>query len=225
MTILEVYEKYKVMPQLREHQFRVAGVASVIIDNLLPITDKEEVVAACLLHDIGNIIKFDLSKSKNLLSRGAGSGFAGNVDLDLDYWQKVKDEFVEKYGEDEHVASVAIAKELGVSNRVLELVDCVGFEQAEGNLKSGDLGKQICAYADMRVMPKGVRSMEERFADLRVRYAHRNNEWGGPDKRYTFERSLREIEKQIFKKCKITPGDITEETVQSVMLELKNFEI
>jgi hypothetical protein len=219
MTILEAYEKYKIMPNLAEHQLRVAAAASQILDNLSPspspYKERGNVVLACLLHDIGNIIKFDLSKTKNVL----------NVDLDLDYWQKVKDEFVKKYGADEHVASVAIARELGVSNRVLELVDCVGFSQAEGNLKSGDLGKQICAYADMRVNPGGVVGMEERFTDLRVRYNHRANEWGGHDKREVFEKSLREIEKQIFKNCKILPGDITEEKIRPIMLELKSFKV
>lgn len=219
MTILEVYEKSKIMPNLAEHQLRVAAPASQILDNLSPspspYKERGNAVLACLLHDIGNIIKFDLSKSKNLL----------NVDLDLDYWQKVKSEFVKKYGEDEHIASVAIARELGVSDRVLELVDCVGFSQAEGNLESGDLGKQICAYADMRVNPGGVVGMEERFKDLRVRYANRTIEWGGQDKRDVYEKNLRAIEQEIFTKCKILPGDITEEKVRPIMLELKSFKI
>jgi hypothetical protein len=230
MTILEVYEKYNIMPQLQEHQLRVAAVGKIICDNLTESIDADklvpdsdpgsaryslDIVTACLLHDIGNIIKFDLSKTKAML----------NADLDLEYWQKVKDKFVEKYGSDEHVASVAIARELGVSERVLELVDCVGFHQAEDNLKSGDLGKQICAYADMRVMPKGITSLQERFADLRIRYAHRQNEWGGQDKRDIFEKNLVEIEKQIFEKCSILPGDITDERVKKYVLELKGFSL
>lgn len=218
MKITEVYEKYKVMPNLAEHQFRVAAVGKIIADTLTPAfsqREREDVVIACLLHDIGNIIKFDLSKSKNLL----------NVDLDLEYWQRVKDEFIEKYGADEHVASVEIVKELGVSKRVAELVDCVDFYHGPKNAADDDLGKKICAYSDMRVGPNGVVSLEQRFSDLRVRYAHRAREWGGNDPRNAFEDAIIRIEKQIFKNCKILPGDITEEKVQSIMLELKHFEI
>lgn len=206
------------MPGLREHQFRVAGVAKIILNHLLSklsLNEEKEIITACLLHDIGNIIKFDLSISKNLL----------NADLDISYWQTIKNEFINKYGNDEHAASVEICKELGVSGRVIQLVDSVGFLQATDNLNSGDLGRQICAYADVRVMPKAVAALEERFADLRKRYAYPINKPGEPDKRDIFEKNLREIEKQIFTQSKMTPGDITEESIQSTMLELKSYNI
>jgi hypothetical protein len=221
MTISEVYEKYKIMPQLQEHQLKVAGVAKIILENFNspqpPLLKRGggEVVLACLLHDIGNIIKFDLSKSKSLL----------NADLDLEYWQKVKDEFVEKYGPDEHKASVDITKELGASERVIELVDCVDFYHGPKNAEHNDLGKKICAYSDMRVGPNGVVSLEQRFADLRVRYAHRVREWGAKDPRNAFEDAIIQIEKQIFEKCKITPGDIKEESVADVVVKLKSFDL
>lgn len=215
MNIIEIYNQYKIMPQLQEHQLKVAGVASLIINNLSLIINKREIIIACLLHDMGNIIKFDLSQAKNIL----------NLDLDLNYWQGVKDEYIKQYGSDEHLATIKIGKELNLSGRILDLIYCVGFGQAEDNLKGGDLAKQICAYADMRVMPKGVVNMDARFADLRVRYAHRAGEWGGQDKREVFEKSLKEIEKRIFENCKIKPGDITEGSVLPIMLELKEFNI
>ena len=62
MTILEIYEKYKIMPQLQEHQLRVASVAKTICDHLLVPVHTDHVVSVCLLHDMGNILKFDLQK-------------------------------------------------------------------------------------------------------------------------------------------------------------------
>jgi len=51
------------MPSLQLHMFRVAGVASVICENFKQpeLINQDDIVSACLLHDMGNIIKFNLS--------------------------------------------------------------------------------------------------------------------------------------------------------------------
>ena len=49
------------MPSLQLHMYRVTAVASRIVDNWKGQNlDKKEIIIACLLHDIGNIIKFKL---------------------------------------------------------------------------------------------------------------------------------------------------------------------
>src|SRR5436305_1624080 len=109
--ITEIYEKYKIMPNLQLHQLRVAAVAKKISDNLVTQVDKAAVVEACLLHDMGNIIKFNLSKSPQFPSFLEPEG--------LKYWQAVKDDYLQKYQtEDEHQATLAIAKEIGASAKV-----------------------------------------------------------------------------------------------------------
>ena len=219
MSILELYEKYRIMPQLAEHQFKVAGVAKLVCDNLEQDLDRDNIVEACLLHDIGNIIKFDLSVTDKLLP----GRFSPE---DLAVWQGVKDEFVSKYGKDEHHATIRIIREIGVSQRVVELVDCIGFHNGKSNAESRDWGKEICAYSDMRVGPGGVISLEQRFQDLRVRYDHKHRLMGGnEDLRLEFEAGLRQIEKQLFEKCRIKPEEITEEKVLAKTESLKNFEI
>lgn len=205
------------MPQLAEHQLKAAGVAKIIIDNLtltpaLSQGERGEVVAACLLHDMGNIIKFDLNNTQRLI----------NQNIDLEYWQKVKDEFLKKYGSDEHYATILIAEEIGANGRVIELIDAVGFLTAPQNARGEDLGKKICQYADDRVAPRGIVSLEERFMDLRNRYQHHKNNTQARD---DFEDSLYEIEKQIFAHCKIRPEEITEEAIKSEIEKLRNFEI
>ncbi len=58
-NIIQIYSQYKIMPTLQQHQLRVAGVAKQICDSISEPIDKEVVVDVCLVHDMGNIIKFD----------------------------------------------------------------------------------------------------------------------------------------------------------------------
>jgi len=215
MNILEIYKKYQIMPQLAEHQFKVAAVAEIILNHSSLILDRDDIVAACLLHDMGNIVKFDFNQSKEMA--------LGLIDLSsLKYWEKVKREFLSKYGSGSHNVTMRIIDELQVSKRIRELVNCVGFEQAPENAKTSDFGKKICAYADMRVMPLGVGSLEDRMADLRVRY---KNHPEGANNREVFEVALRKIEKQIFEHCGIAPSDISGGVVAGRIEKLKSFEI
>ena len=212
MNILDVYKKYQIMPQLAEHQLRVAAVADLICQNFTQDIDRENIVAGCLLHDMGNIIKFDLQKTKALI----------NQDFDLDFWQKVKDDYIKKYGDDEYVATQAIVKELGVSARIMEIIDSVSFLGAPETAAGPDFGGKIAQYCDDRVAPAGVVSLEDRFSDLRVRYGHREDNSGARD---NFERAVREMERQIFANTKIKPDYITDETVKPIIENLKTFNI
>ncbi len=220
MNILEIYKKYQTMPQLAEHQLRVAGVADLICAHItltpaLSRREREYIVLACLLHDMGNILKFDLRKTKSVM----------NLDIDVEFWEKVKEEYRQKYGTDEHQAALIIAKEADASGRVIELIDCIGFNNGRTNAETEDFGKKICAYSDMRVGPRGIISLEERLADLRVRYNNKFHMMGGNDEaRSEFENGLREIERQIFRSSKMKAGDITEEAIAPVKEKLKTFE-
>ena len=136
--------------------------------------------------------------------------------------KKIKQEFAEKYGGRSHEATKNILKELGIEQRILELVDSVGFRQGQDNSASPDFEKKICAYADMRVGPFGVITLEQRFLDLRERY---KNHVEGEKNRNVFEAALREIEKQIFAQCKILPTGVNQESVSKKIEELKNYTI
>ncbi|TSC78066.1 MAG: isoleucyl-tRNA synthetase [Parcubacteria group bacterium Gr01-1014_24] len=211
MSIETIYKKYKIIPSLQEHMLRVAAVASLICDNFNESLNKEEIITACLLHDMGNILKFKLDSFPEFLKPEG-----------LSYWQKVKDGYVNKYGNDEYSASLKIAQELQVSDEVLELIKAISFLGAPGNALGIDYGKKIVEYCDDRVIPFGVVSLEQRFLDLRKRYEHRG---GNTPERIAFENAVRQMEKQIFSKCKIRPEDINDKTVAPVIEQLKNFVI
>jgi hypothetical protein len=222
MNILEIYKQYQIMPQQAEHMLRVAGVGKMVCENINspqpPLwkrggeQDSRDIIIACLLHDMGNIIKFDFSQTKKII----------NQELDLDYWREVQQAFKAKYGSNEHTAHLQIAKELGASERVIELIGAISFLGAPNNASGNDFGKKICQYADDRVSPFGVVSLEERFLDLRSRYV---NHQGETPEREAFETALRQIETQIFEHCKIKPEEITEMKVQEQVVKLRRFEI
>ncbi len=209
--ISEIYKEYKIVPSLQEHMFRVAAVGYIICDNISLTLDKKEILTACLLHDMGNIIKFNMDVMPELLEPEG-----------IEYWQKVKDEYVKKYGENEYIASTKIAEEIGVSKEVVELIASLSFFGAANIASGDDFRKKIIEYADQRVDPFGIVSMEERFIDLRKRYARFGED---TPERLAFENDIRKMEQQIFAKCKIKPEDINNETVAPIITELKNFVI
>jgi HD superfamily phosphodiesterase len=210
--ILDVYEKYKVMPQLQEHQFRVAAVAKQIAENMTVPVDTDSVIKASLLHDIANIIKFDLSVFPEY-SEPEG----------LEYWKKVQADIISKYGDEEHQASLKIARELNMSPEILDYLGQVGFEKATENARRQDYETKICAYADMRVSPNGVVSIQGRLDDMEKRYFGKYGK--NTPEQQEFDRLIHIIEGQIFQKSKIKPADITDESIEPILKNLRAYEI
>jgi hypothetical protein len=214
MTVGEIYRHYQLMPNLQQHMFRVAAVAEVIgrellkaklSDAALSFTDQDlqDVLAALLLHDLGNMAKFKLDYFPEfVLPEG------------LAYWQAEQEQFWAKYGKNAHQATLQMLDELGVSSRVKELVDSVSFNKAKKNLDSPDYARKLCAYADMRVGPHGVVSLEERFRDGQKRYQPE----GKVDRfSYAMAACLRKIEHQLFAPLSIGPEEITDQRVSPLL--------
>jgi hypothetical protein len=214
MKISKIYEKYKIMPQLQLHQLRVAGVASVICDNFQKPIDKSSIISACLLHDMGNIVKFKLDLyPENLEPQG------------IDYWENVKNKYIKKYGKDDHIATNKITNELNINKNIQDIILSYGFAQATKTYKTTHLEYKIAVYSDMRVAPERVVSLNVRLAEGKKRYAEKINAKYTPEE-FEFNASLwKKIEKQIFSQCKIKPNDITEEKVQPLIEKLRNLKI
>lgn len=214
-SILDIYQHYQIMPQLAEHQLRVAAVGELLGEHMDVAVDTHNVTAALLLHDMGNITKFDFGEEN--LQR-----MPGLVDpAQVPYWEGVKQEFIARYGStDSHVVTIKIVRELGVTPRILKLVDSVGFEEGIASAEAVELEPQICSYADERVAPRGVVSLEERLADLRIRY---HNHPEGKYNREQFEEAMRQTERRIFQHCNIRPEEITEQAIAERKEKLKNF--
>jgi hypothetical protein len=192
-SIDEIYDRFNIMPALQLHMRRVAAVGALIlsIDRYAKI-NKDDVIAALLLHDIGNIVKFRL--------REEGES-----------WRKIQQETIAKYGSNDHKATEKMIHELGVNHRVASLISRMGFENLPHVIDSTDMEQKICLYADQRVAPHGVVSLQERFADLQNRYKDTTLK-----SRFDPEQEKRALllEQQIFTNSSLQPSEINDQTIE-----------
>ena len=197
------------------HQLRVAAVGKLVCDNFREPVHERDVVLACLFHDTGNIIKSDLATFPEFLEP---EGYA--------HWQEEKDNFVRKYGTDEHAATIAIARELALPQEVLAYIDGIGFSALHATRDSLSYEQKICEYADLRVGPYGILSLDERIAEAGVRYRGRHKDMPANEDAFSaLARSAHEIESQIFSRTNIGPTDITDASAAPVIEELWDYPI
>lgn len=211
-SILDIYTDYKVMPQLQEHQLRVAAVAQQLCTPALRV-NTDHVMTACLVHDMANIIKFDLKVFPEFLQpQGLG------------YWQGVRQAYIDTYGPDEHRASLKIAADLGLAGPVVDLIRMIGFPYISEVTQSGDLERKICCYADQRVAPYGVATIQQRLDEGRKRYAHRTDH----KLNLNFEiiaSDLVTLESQVLAATNLLATDITDASIKNNFLALKAYQI
>lgn len=210
-TPREIYAAYKIMPNLQLHQLRVAAVGKLICDNFNEPVNERDVILACLFHDMGNILKFNLTKFPEFTApQGEG------------YWEEVKTGYRAKYGNDEHAATQAIMEELGLPENVRSLMKGIGFSQVDSVAASESAERKIIQYGDLRIGPSGVLSLEERLDEGRKRYIGTAHSIGGTDgDRYkVLVEAALEIEQQIFASAKIKPEDINDTSVAPLIEEL-----
>lgn len=214
MNIEKVYEKYRLMPNLKDHMYKVTAVASILCDHFPGMIDRKSVLHTCLLHDMGNIVKFNLDTFPEFVKEKG-----------KDYWQKVKDECIEKYGSsDDHKVTLKIAEEIGASLRTLELLNSDTFKNATKVLKSDEMEKKICLYADMRVSPTEIVTLDKRIENLNERYKNTYNGFNGDDKEDNII-AMKKIEEEIFKNIDISPEFINERNILNILSHLKNINI
>jgi len=214
-TIEEIYNDYKIMPSLREHMYRTAAVASILCDHFNGIIDRKSILQTCLLHDMGNIVKFEFDKFPEF-TKPEGR----------EYWEAIRADYLSKYQSDNaREITLKIAEEVGASLRTLELLNSsTGFDRALKVLESNEFEKKICLYSDMRAAPLTVTSLSERLDDLLKRYS------SNPNTPYSHDRDDRvtavyKIEKEIFKNVDVTEVFVDEKNVQNIIPHLKSIQI
>ncbi|PIR98965.1 hypothetical protein COT87_01950 [Candidatus Collierbacteria bacterium CG10_big_fil_rev_8_21_14_0_10_44_9] len=210
MQIKQIYEKYQIMPQLATHMLRVAGVGKLILNGWKVKIDQDLVIRTLLLHDMGNIAKFDLSVEGQ-------KKFISIESENLEYWRKLQEVFWNKYGKDTHGATNAIVAELGQLD-VLAILneEYSGYTSGDESqiLRQSDAA-QILAYCDVRVTPSGVVPMKERITDLHKRYG-RELSW------YDF---LYKLEEQVREQTTIDLDSIDEHDVEPLFDELLEYRL
>ena len=199
---------------MQQHQLRVAAVAELICDALEFPIDATTVIQACLVHDMGNIIKAKFSHFPRFLEP------EGEV-----YWQKVKDDFIKKYGDDHSEASVKIASDLGLNNNVIDLLSSFGYLRVKEIAEDAILERKICCYSDIRVGPKGVISVDERVADSAKRYSDKRDKVHTGEFFEEISDKLHFIENGLMSLSNHRPNQINDQSIEPLILKLKKFSL
>ncbi len=219
MTAAEIYQTYNIPPNLRQHHYWVAGVALWILDHWhgTDAPDHNLITSELLLHDLGNVIKFDLENYFHLL----GESEKGKKE----YWQNAQKEFITQWGPNEHVATENIMKDIGVRDEVVALFNRCGSSKAKENTKSGDWSEKICTYADIRVAPHAIVSVDERWDEVLERYRGRGHSLGDieeVERRRTYTGIL---EEQIQTRVTKPLSEISTTSITSYIEKLPSVEI
>ena len=91
---------------------------------------------------------------------------------------------------------MGLASDIGISESVLGVVDAVGFHNWCLAKDEGSWEHKIASYADSRVAPFGVKSLEDRLLDANKRYADISHTTDS-DRDMLYD-CIREVEKEIF---------------------------
>lgn len=106
MNIIEIYKKYYLPEHLQMHMLRVAACSNLILDNWNGITiNKEAIIRASLLHDMGNMAKISYDEVED------------------EKFRKIRKEYIDKYERNSHKINLIIAKEEGLNDYEIEIID------------------------------------------------------------------------------------------------------
>lgn len=209
MNIIEIYKKYHLPEHLQMHMLRVAACSNLILDNWNGITiNKEAIIRASLLHDMGNMAKIS------------------DNEVEDEEFRKIRKEYIDKYERNSHKINLIIAKEEGLKDYEIEIIDKKSSKRGEETLNSERYDVKILLYADQRVAPYGVTSLKERLEEVKRRYKNISSSvWSNEEKaNHLIECSLG-IEKQIMKYCKLNPEDINDDSIKNYIEQLRKYEI
>ncbi len=216
MSISKIYKHYGVPLNLQNHMLRATAMAKLLCENWTgPLINQENIITTMLIHDVGNIAKMDFNNHDTLLEENK----------DIVYWQNIKQEFIRKYGTDDHIATFNIASELGLGSRILWLAINKIFVHNEMIAASNDCELKICAYSDQRTDPYGIVSLKDRFDELKRRHSDKPEaSINHPRSKYLIE-SAYEIERQILRYTALESSEIVNKKISELMHNLSEYKI
>ena len=209
MNIIEIYNKYHLPENLQMHMLRVASCSNLIMDNWNEtIINREAIIRASLLHDMGNMAKIS------------------DNEIEDEKFRKIRKEYIDKYGRDSHKINLVIATEEGLKDYEVDIKYRKSSKRSEETLNSERYDVKILLYADQRVAPYGVTSLRERLEEVKKRYKNIvSSVWSNEEKaNHLIDCSLG-IEKQIMEHCSISPEAINDESIKKYMEKLKEYNI
>ena len=213
MKISEIYKKYNIPPNLIDHMLTVTKVVLFITNHWKgEKIDKIVMEKSALVHDLGNIVKFNFKKYPE---------FLGSEMKNRSIWEEKQKEMVAKYGNDDHEATRLILNELKFDDKSIGVVSSKSFGNSVATLNSNNWNLKILLYSDLRVLPWGTGTLEDRFNDIKERMPQYNTR---PDLEDLF-RACREIERQIQNNVDVSLATIDTKSVKERDEDLLNLEI
>jgi hypothetical protein len=216
MKATEIYKNYPVPLLLRKHHIRVASVGAYIADNFRQAKkiNKDLVVKTLLLHDLGNIIKFNLDKA---------SYMSKDEWKNIEKWRELQTTYRKKY-KDEHVATYEMAKELGIT-QVLEYLAQMGTSKLPVLIKSRDFNLKLMTYADLRCSPFSVVTIDERFDDIIKRYKGTKHPLSDVKSMELRRKEALLLEKQLQEEVEISLPNVVEKDIHKYERYVKEIDI
>lgn len=219
MTISDIYAQYPVTPNLARHMLRVGAVTHLIIGHWTgPLLQEETMMKIALLHDMGNILKFDFEGNPRLLEEEQDN---------VEKWKDLRTEWASRFANEDEM-TYAIAAECGLSGEELGMMKDLGYGFMETIAQEKGYERKIVKYADMRAAPFGILPLSERIAEGHERYLNHPTHPMKEDKdgrREKLEKASLEVERQITSHCTMAPEEINDISIAPIMETLRSYEI
>lgn len=208
MTVKNIYTNYQIPPNLQKHQLRVASLSQILGENWKGEKLDVDAIALCgLFHDMANIIKYNFDKPQLFKEEGKR----------VDYWRQIQKEYLKKYGTNIHKATLTICQEIGLSKKVLQLIENLEWDNTLKVLKENNFSSAIMIYCDMRIGPFGILPLKERMKNLKTRVVTHDME--------KMERAGKLLEKTLQENIKININAIKDSQINSRFKELLGREV
>jgi hypothetical protein len=157
MTVKDIYQRYQLPWNLQQHMLRTGVLADRIVSGWhgKPIVGND-VVIACLLHDLGKVGVFRLDRPQP-------------VDRDPDEigrLKQLKDELNARFGTEEHAITMGLCHEAALPEKVIRIINAIDWDDVATLTAANDYEVLIAVYCDMRTGPNGIMSVRARLDDL-----------------------------------------------------------
>lgn len=162
MTTKDVYQKFGTPKNLQHHMLTVTGLICSVKEHWVgDEIDWGSLITAGLIHDLGNVIKFDLDKFPLLL---------GDELPRIDFWREEQKKLIAKYGNDDHEATRKMLDELGINDKIKDTIQTKSFGNIQETAKLDNWLPKILQYCDLRAAPERLMTLDERVSDIQERY-------------------------------------------------------
>ena len=175
ITPRQIFVQFEIHSVLQTHLLRVTSLMDFLVQHWQgPNLNRQLLLETMLLHDLGNLIKFDLRPNAFVKLMKSS---------ELPRYRALQAQWQAQYGFDVDEVTSRLIRQLPLHHQA-QIIDLI-MNHAEGTtnavVTSDNWTQKLCDYTDFRVGPHGLLTLAERFTDLTVRYRDRRDNWQDTD--------------------------------------------